>query len=72
MSQRPLALALMLAIPFSLAFSPADAAEVQTAGKNLAAEKAVQLEQLYADYWEASLERSPLRKWVTRVTTMPG
>jgi len=61
MSQRPLVLALMLAIPFSLAFAPADAAAMQAAGKNQAGEKAEQLEQLYTDYWEASLKRSPLR-----------
>ena len=61
MSQRPLVLALMLAIPFSLALVPADAAAVQATGKNQAGEKAAELEQLYADYWEASLKRSPLR-----------
>ncbi len=61
MSQRPLALALMLAIPFALVHGPADAASVQAVGKNHASDKAVQLEQLYVDYWEASLKRSPLR-----------
>ncbi len=61
MSQRPLVLALMLAIPFLITVTPADAATVQSTGKNQAGDKAAQLEQLYADYWEASLKRSPLR-----------
>lgn len=61
MSKRPLVLALMLAIPFSLTLASTDAAAVQSAGKNHAGDKAAQLEQLYADYWEASLKRSPLR-----------
>ena len=61
MSQRPLVLALMLAIPFLITVTPADAATVQSTGKNQAGDKAAQLEQLYADYWEASLKCSPLR-----------
>lgn len=61
MTQRPLALALMLAIPFSLALSSAHAATAQVADKNQVSDKAAQIEQLYADYWEASLKRSPMR-----------
>ena len=62
MSQRPIVLMLMLAIPFtftslSIAGAPA---EIATA-KNQAGDRAAQLEQLYAEYWEASLKRSPLR-----------
>lgn len=62
MSQRPLVLALMLAIPFTLASLPTEAATgVASAAKNHVGDKAAQLEQLYAEYWEASLKRSPLR-----------
>lgn len=62
MSQRRIVLVLMLAIPFtftslSIAGAPA---EIATA-KNQAGDRAAQLEQLYAEYWEASLKRSPLR-----------
>jgi len=61
MSQRPLALALMLAIPFAFVHGPVQAASVQAAAKSPMSDKSVQLEQLYGDYWEASLKRSPLR-----------
>ncbi len=62
MSQRSLVLALMLAIPFTFASISAGTASAETvAVKNQAEDKAAQLEQLYVEYWQASLKRSPLR-----------
>ena len=62
MSQRPLVLALMLAIPFTLASISAESAPAaEIAAENQAGDKVAQLELLYVDYWEASLKRSPLR-----------
>lgn len=61
MLQRPLVLALMLAIPFMIVSPSVEAATASVAGKSQIGDKASQLDQLYIDYWEASLKRSPLR-----------
>ena len=63
MTLRPLALALVLALagcsPAGAPETAAPAAPVVTAEQ--AAERAAQLQQLYADYWEASLALNPLQ-----------
>lgn len=63
MTLRPLALALALALAgCSPAGGPDTAAPATPAvTAEQAAERAAQLQQLYADYWEASLELNPLQ-----------
>ena len=64
MTLRPLALALALALAGCSPANGPDAAATSAAAPasaEQAAERAAQLQQLYADFWEASLELNPLQ-----------
>ena len=61
MSLRPLSLALALALGLAACQPAADAPPAADAAQVQPAERAARLQQLYADYWEASLQLNPLQ-----------
>jgi uncharacterized protein (DUF885 family) len=58
MTLRPLSLAILLALP--VAMPPAHAADAPAA-EQTAISKAQQLEKMYGDFWEESLQRNPIQ-----------
>ena len=61
MTLRPLALALSLALGLAACQPAADAPPATGAAQVQPAERAARLQQLYADFWEASLKLNPLQ-----------